>query len=284
MRVDGVNKETIQGASPIQAMDSVSKNLRAQIANAQKQLQELAANKEMEPEEKMERRKEIQQRITELNAQLRQHEIELRHEKQRQTGETAQSEQARRQEAKQRAENAPGGRLNTGLAQGSMEAMVSADRAIGQAKVQGNVAVAMRGRANVLKSEIEHSVRGAAVEKKQERVADIEARLEELAKEQAQSLNQAGRQIDEAEKDAREERKAEAKKQEKDGSVTHTEKTGETEKREKTVGGALNTREIDRVGEKEDKIEEEKEKNRENTQDKNVQVQMPAYRKVDILL
>ncbi len=46
----------------------------------------------------------------------------------------------------------------------------------------------------------------------------------------------------------------------------------------------MNTREIDRVGEKEDKIEEEKEKNRENTQDKNVQVQMPAYRKVDILL
>ena len=76
MRVDGVNRETIQGASPIQAMDSVSKNLRAQIANAQKQLQELAANKEMEPEEKMERRKEIQQRITELNAQLRQHEME----------------------------------------------------------------------------------------------------------------------------------------------------------------------------------------------------------------
>lgn len=248
MRVDGVNRENIQGASPIQAMDSVSKNLRAQIANAQKQLQELAANKEMEPEEKMERRKEIQQRITELNAQLRQHEIELRHEKQQQTEETGQSEQARRQEAKQRAENAPGGRSNTGLSQGSMEAMVSADRAIGQAKVQGNVAVAMRGRANVLKSEIEHSVRGAAVEKKQESMADIEARLEELAKEQTQNLNQAGKQIDEAEKDAREERKAKAEKQEKDGSVTHTEK------------------------------------NRENTQNKNVQVQMPAYRKVDILL
>lgn len=282
MRVDGVGRENIQGTSPIQAMDTVSKNLRTQIANAQKQLQELAANKEMEPEEKMERRKEIQQRITELNAQLRQHEIELRHEKQQRMGETRQSEQARKQEAEQRVKNTPGGRLNTGLPQGSMEAMISADRAVGQAKVQGNVATAMKGRANVLKSEIEHSARGAAVEKKQESVADIEMRLEELTKEQVQSLNQAGKQIDEAEKDAREERKAEAEKQE---EIKHTGKTGRTEERGKAAGEILDREEIGRVGKKGEEIEEyEKEKSGENTQDKNLQVQMSAYRKVDILL
>ena len=49
--------------------DSVSKNIQNQIANAQKELQELSSNKEMSIEEKMNRRQEIQQQITDLNNQ-----------------------------------------------------------------------------------------------------------------------------------------------------------------------------------------------------------------------
>ncbi len=54
MRVDGIGGESKPSRVLAQAADPVSKNIQAQIANAQKQLQELAANKEMEPEEKME--------------------------------------------------------------------------------------------------------------------------------------------------------------------------------------------------------------------------------------
>nr|MDE7325420.1 FlxA-like family protein [Lachnospiraceae bacterium] len=188
MKVDGIGREGMQGNIKAQATDSVSKNLRAQIVNAQKQLQELAANKDMEPEEKMERRKEIQQQITDLNAQLRQHEVELRQEKQQQQ-QAKQSVQSKKQEAEKKAETAPGGKQGMGMSQGSMEAMISANRSVGQAKIQGKVASAMKARANVLKSEIEHSGRGAAVEKKQQDVADIEDQLEKIATEQAQSLN-----------------------------------------------------------------------------------------------
>ena len=51
----------------LQENDSVSKNLRNQIANAQKRLQELGKNEEMPLEEKMKKRQEIQKEIANLN-------------------------------------------------------------------------------------------------------------------------------------------------------------------------------------------------------------------------
>lgn len=302
MRVDGVGSNLASGGVAAQAMDTVSKNLRAQIAAAQKQMQELAANKEMEPEEKMERRKEIQQRITDLNAQLRQHEIELRQEKQQKMQQEGQSEQARRQEAKQKAKHSPV-KLDTSLSQGSMEAMISADRAVGQAKVQGNVASVIKGRANVLKSEIEHAGRGAAVERKQESVAEIEARLEDLAKEQAQSLHRAGKEMEEAAKDTREERKAENEKQrEEEGIGQGTGKSGKAGVGQGTgksseAGGRMEVStkapdgtkaEENRVagGEKKEQEQraEEREERGQDAQKGNLQMSGVAYQKVDILL
>lgn len=65
-----------------QATDSYSRNIQNQIANAQKQLQELSSNKDMTQEEKMTKRQELQQQISNLNMQLRQHQTEQRREKQ----------------------------------------------------------------------------------------------------------------------------------------------------------------------------------------------------------
>ena len=52
-------------------MDSISRNLKNQIANAQKKLQELSSNQELSLEEKMKKRQEIQQEISSLTQQLR---------------------------------------------------------------------------------------------------------------------------------------------------------------------------------------------------------------------
>ncbi len=84
MRINGLNGANIPagGMNMTKATDSVSKNIQSQIANAQKQLLELSANKDMSIEEKMKKRQEIQQQITDLNNQLRQHQIELRKEQQ----------------------------------------------------------------------------------------------------------------------------------------------------------------------------------------------------------
>ena len=63
-------------------MDSISRNLKNQIANAQKKLQKLSSNQELSLEEKMKKRQEIQQEISSLTQQLRQHQIELRKQQQ----------------------------------------------------------------------------------------------------------------------------------------------------------------------------------------------------------
>ena len=75
--ISGANTQTAQMGMN-QAMDSYSKNIQNQIANAQKQLQELSSNEGMTLEEKMKKRQEIQQQISDLNMQLRQHQIEQR--------------------------------------------------------------------------------------------------------------------------------------------------------------------------------------------------------------
>ena len=78
MKINGFNGTNTQtGAMGMaQVNDSVSKNIQNQIANAQQKLQDLSSNEELSLEDKMKKRQEIQQEITNLNQQLRQHQIE----------------------------------------------------------------------------------------------------------------------------------------------------------------------------------------------------------------
>ena len=84
MTINGINGANTQiGQMGMnQATDSYSRNIQNQIADAQKQLQELSSNKDMTQEEKMNKRQELQQQISDLNVQLRQHQMEQRREKQ----------------------------------------------------------------------------------------------------------------------------------------------------------------------------------------------------------
>ncbi len=131
MKINGINGANTQMGQlgMNQAADSYSRNIQNQIANAQKQLQELSSNKEMTLEEKMKKRQEIQQQISDLNMQLRQHQMEQRKEKQ--------------QERASSKDNMPGGtktkagEKGAGLSPEGMTAMLSADTSIKQARVQG---------------------------------------------------------------------------------------------------------------------------------------------------
>ena len=101
-----------------QATDSYSRNIQNQIANAQKQLQDLSSNEEMTLEEKMKKRQEIQQQINDLNMQLRQHQVEQRKEKQ-QTKASSTDDMLGGTKAK-------AGEKSKGLSKASMTAMLSA--------------------------------------------------------------------------------------------------------------------------------------------------------------
>ena len=64
MNIGSINGKPNMGAGAVGIgnpnMDSYSKNLKKQIEDAQKELQELAGDKEMDPDTKMKKRQEIQ--------------------------------------------------------------------------------------------------------------------------------------------------------------------------------------------------------------------------------
>ena len=187
MTISNVNGISFQAANSggSAATDSVSKSLQNQIANAQKQLQDLAANPEMTPEDKMKRRQEIQQEITALNQQLRQHQMDQRKE-----------QQAKKAEKTETTAN--------GMSKDSMQAMISAESAMKQAKVQGSVATKMEGRAGILKAEIKQdAARGGDVEKKQKELAEVEQKAQAADAAQLTTLAQANQEMEGAAQDGK---------------------------------------------------------------------------------
>jgi len=171
-------------------MDSFSKSINNQIANAQKQLLELSENKDMSMEEKMKRRQEIQQQITDLNNQLRQHQIEQRKEKQEKAAKSVEKK-----------EPAKRGDKGAGLSQASMTAIISADAAMSQAQVQGSVVTRMEGRAGVLEAEIKlDSANGGNVKAKQEELAKVQQKAVAVGASQTNTLASVSKDIKEAAK------------------------------------------------------------------------------------
>lgn len=191
--VTGTNNNMQAGHSGmIMQTDSVSKNIQNQIANAQKRLQELSSNEDMTLEEKMKKRQEIQQEITTLTRQLRQHQIQQRKEQQSPKGMPMEDMLGSSREAKKE---------GSGLSQANMQAMISADSSVKQAKVQESVAAQMEGRAGVLESEIKMDKnRGAVTEKKEAELANMQAKTEAAASAQLSTLADADKAMEEAAK------------------------------------------------------------------------------------
>ena len=193
--INGMNNNMQAGRSGMNMQtDSVSKNIQNQIANAQKQLQELSSNEDMTLEEKMKKRQEIQQEITTLNQQLRQHQIEQRKE-QRSKGASMDDMLGGNRKA------VKSGNKGSGLSQASMQAMISADFSMKQAKVQGSMATQMEGKVGVLESEIKMDKgRGASTERKEEGLADLQAKAQAATAAQVSTLADAGKVMEEAAK------------------------------------------------------------------------------------
>lgn len=185
-----------------QATDSYSRNIQNQIADAQKQLQELSSNEDMTLEEKMKKRQEIQQQISDLNVQLRQHQMEQRREKQQAKGSSMDDMLGGTgNTSSAKAEN-----KSTGISQASMTALISADSSMKQAKVQGNVTSRFEGRAGVLEIEIKldesRAVNGlsANTEGKKAELVEVEQKAMDVTAAQMETLGEVNQSIEEAEK------------------------------------------------------------------------------------
>lgn len=235
MKINGISGSNAQmGQMGMnQATDSYSRNIQSQIANAQKQLQELSSNEEMTLEEKMKKRQEIQQQISDLNMQLRQHQAEQRKEKQ-QAKASSMDDMIGGTKSK-------AGEKGIGMSQASMTAMISADTSIKQAKVQGSVATSMEGRAGVLESEIKNN-HGADVTKKKEELADVTQKAQAATASQMNTLAETNKAMEEAAVAERGDNKTSGVKEEKTGQAENiAEKAAESgtngEKAQNDVSG-----------------------------------------------
>lgn len=189
--------------------DSYTKNIQRQIADAQQKLQDLSSNEELSLEDKMKKRQEIQQEITNLNQQLRQHQMELRREQQSQKSSSMDDMIAGTKHTS--------AKKGTGLSQASMQAIISADTSMKQANVQGSVAAGLKGRAGVLESEIRQDAGKGNTEKKEQELADIQEKIQSATTQQMSMAASANQEIEEAAKA---------------DNAENTEKTKNTEKTE----------------------------------------------------
>ena len=205
MKIGGMNGALAAGqtgASGVLEEDAFTKNIKNQIAQAQKEMQQLSANHELSMEDKMKKRQELSQKITDLNNQLRQHQVEQRREKQQQM-------------AAEKKKSEPDTKEN--LSKDSMKSMISADVSIKQAKEQGSTVVHMKAEANVLKMEIKQDAsRSANVEVKQEKLSKIGQKIADAEEGQMKQLAQADKSLKEHAKDTVE--KKSSKEEEKEES------------------------------------------------------------------
>ncbi len=229
--ISGANTQTAKMGMN-QATDSYGKNIQSQIANAQKRLQELSANEGMTLEEKMKKRQEIQQQISDLNMQLRQHQIEQRKERQQAKGSSMDEMPG--------GTNAKAGSKSAGLSQASMTAMISADASIKQSKVQGSVAVKMEDRAGVLESEIKlETGNDVIVAKKKEELADVTQQAQAATASQMNTLAEANQAVEEAAAAERTERKASDAKEEAAPSEGQNDGDTVSDAKEETAKGSV---------------------------------------------
>ena len=233
MRINGFNgaNTRTEMIRMVQADDSVSKNIKNQIANAQQKLQDLSSNKEMSSEDKLKKRQEIQQEIMNLNQQLIQHQIEQRKEQQSKSSSSMDDMIADTKNTSSK--------KDAGLSQIGMKAMISADSAVKQAKAQGNVVTQMKGRAAVLESEIKQDAGKSNTEQKQAELVVLQEKAQAATGSQMSTLADADKSIKEAakaenrtgevkvEKDKTENNKTNKTQEEQGTDLKNTDKTQE---------------------------------------------------------
>lgn len=175
---------------PGQGDDAQSKSIRKQIEQKQQELSELSGKEDVSSEEKMKKRQELVKEISDLNMQLRQHQMEKHMQEKAER-------QKERQKAAEASKPAGGAARSQGTTQAAgfsvegMSAMLSADASMKQAKIQGSVSNRMENRANIVKAEMKFEKSEKVLASKEAELADVEAKADSAANAQAGSLRDA---------------------------------------------------------------------------------------------
>jgi len=234
MNINGINSTGMQpgtagmGTGAGGQMDPVSKDLQNQIEKLKNDLKEISANQDMPTDAKMKKRQEIQKQISELEVQLRQHQIEAKKQERQKKKEESSFDDLMGTKPQKKQNDSQ----SAGISTGSMEAMISADKSVKQADINGSTAKKMEGKANVLEAEMQlDGGRGGSsnVGLKEAELAKAKETAEKATASQLDSLAQATKTMQEASR----EEKADKKKEDDEKKAPGTE--DEEEKKEKTT-------------------------------------------------
>ena len=185
--------------------DAYSKNLESRIAAKQKELMDISKSEKLSPEAKQEKRQEVQKEIAELNKQLRQHQLEQQ-KKKAQENQTAKAEKSRN-------ESKDGDVAE--ISKEGMQAMLSADAAMGQVNVQTKVEKEFEGRQRVLEVEakLDAGRRGGVTGQKIEELSDTSEKLDAVGRAKGSLLSKAEDDVERA-REAEEEKKEDIREME----------------------------------------------------------------------
>lgn len=197
--------------TPLKQNNSQENALQKQLENKQKELEQLSENKEMDPKQKLQKRKEIEAEIADLNNQIQQ-----------KRNERLQGKDPEKSEA-----NADRTRKRDGFSEESerMNSLLSADHSVKEAAQLNSTSDKLKGKARVLRSEAKLDAgRGISGEKKTADAAALERRADRIKNKSAEKLGSV-RKSEQTEKTKESEKSEKDEKSEEDvriGDVTYT--------------------------------------------------------------
>lgn len=221
MNISGINGNVSQApqSGAGKAMDAQSRNIQKQITEAQKELQEISVRGDLSQEEKMKKRQEIQKQISDLKMQLRQHQTEVKRQEQEEKRAAAEAGKG----------SGKTGEPDNGFSAAGMQAVLSADVSMKQARVQKSTADQLEGKAKVLEIEIKQDGRtGGNTERKEAELAEVNKRAAAAAASGISTLKEANQKAEGAA-----ETEQESKVKEADAKTQKAVKGTEEEKAEK---------------------------------------------------
>lgn len=186
--------------------DNRLKSIQTQIKNVQNQINGLSEKKDMSIEQKMEKRKELEQQLQDLNKEAAQRQMEIQKEKREKAAEEAKAKK-QMEEPKDTYE-----RSEASLALSSVQGIISAETSMSQAEKLQSVKTKLEGQKNVTNTEVKLSKGANTIAKKKESISSLEGKIEKATSGMMEKVNDVNKTLEEAKTESIEESKEEENK------------------------------------------------------------------------
>lgn len=158
-----------------QGEDGVSQGIQQQLENAKNQLQELADNKDLSPEEKMEKQKEIKAQIADLNNQYSKRQMELKEAEQKKQKQQLEEQVANSSPKQETDENV--------IDSKKMDQLTQASAVMDQVHSMNRIKTKLQGESNVAKIEQKlDASRGNSSDLKAGMISNLESTVDSIEK------------------------------------------------------------------------------------------------------